>query len=118
MNNFYQSPEFLNAVAASTVALIAILFIVGLHPFKEKKATNIDLWVADDYFRYLKTIINASRDMDELEAVMELVDGFHHKRFRVPIAMFTRNRYYIMLLDVYAKKEKELLKIPVELCAN
>lgn len=119
MFTFLQTPEGIKTTAFVTALVIFIALALGIHPFKKKRqATVSDLWVAEDYFKYLKTVINASRDMDELEAAYELIDGFNNKRFRVPVNRFTCNRYYVKLLDVYVEKEKELYKIPVELCQN
>jgi len=121
MNPFYQSPAFLNAVAAAVIALLGVLFI-GLRSFKPKKQIVVTpdpaLWLAGDYYVYLSSVIKASRTIDQLNATMLLIDGFHDKEFRVPISRKVCNEYYTRLLEVYCKKENELTSIPLELCKN
>lgn len=124
MKSFYQSPEFLNAVAVSTVALIGILIIVGLHPFKKKKrlvvapAEDTALLTAGDYFTFLSSIIRSSPTMEKLNDTMPLIDGFFDKKYRVAISNHQLKQYYARLLEVYCNRENELEHIPVELCKN
>jgi hypothetical protein len=123
-SEFYQSPEFLNAVAACTVALLGILFIIGLHPFKRKKrlvlsvATDENMWTAGDYFTFLTSIIRSSPTLEELSETMPLIEGFFDKAYRVPISNYQLKRYYSRLLEVYCNREKELDSIPMVICKN
>jgi hypothetical protein len=111
MFTFLQTHEGLKITAFVTTLVIFIALALGVHPFKKREhATVADLWDSEDYYKYLVTVINASRDMDELETAMELIEGYYSKRFRLPMGRFARNRTYIELLELY--------KIPVELCQN
>ena len=113
------TPSFLQHVAICTVLVLLIALILGTHPFKKKKQPTVsDVWLADDYFKYLRSFINASKNMDELESAMQLIDTFHDKVFREPISNRQCNEYYEKLLDVYCTKEIELTTIPVQLCKN
>lgn len=124
MKEFYQSPAFLNAVAASTVALIGILFIIGLHPFKRKKrmvlATpeNLNYWMAGDYFKHVKALIVTSRNLKDLEKAMPLIEGFSRKQYRESISRQALKEYYNLLLEEYYQKELGFDMIPVEICPN
>jgi hypothetical protein len=121
---FYQSPEFLNAVAGVTVLVIAFAFLIGLHPFKSKKRlvlvaeTDHNMWTAGDYFTFLSSLIRSSPTLDELSETMPLIEGFFDKPYRVPISNIQLKKYYARLLEVYCNREKELDHIPVVLCKN
>lgn len=123
-SELFHSPEFLNAVAASTVALIGILFIIGLHPFKKTKqlvaapAEDPAMLTAGDYFTFLSSIIRTSPNMKKLNETMPLIDGFFDKKYRVPISNHQLKQYYARLLEVYCNRENELEHITVELCKN
>jgi hypothetical protein len=134
MNEFYQSPAFLNAVAAATVTLLGILFIVGLHPFKKGKKRLViadlattpyvpeeqepKLWVAGDYFTFLSSLVRSSVTLEDLAETMPLIEAFFDKPFRVPVSNYQLKRYYARLLEVYCAREKELVYTPIELHHN
>jgi hypothetical protein len=124
-SEFYSSPEFLNAVAGVTVFLIAIAFIIGMHPFKSKKRLVVvrreeetKLWTAGDYFTFLNSLILASKTLEELQKTMPLIDGYYDKAFRVPISTADRKVYYSRLLESYCEMESKFELIPVQLCKN
>ncbi len=111
MKEFYQSPEFLNAVAACTIALIGILFIIGMHPFKKKKRVVPSAqWTASSYYMYLKALILSCTAIDQLPKVKALVEGFYDRNFLEPITRVDRKRYYARLLEEISRKEMQLLK--------
>jgi hypothetical protein len=123
--DFYHSPAFLNAVAASTVALIGILFIVGLHPFKKNKPAVVLvepeeplLWAAGDYFTYVNSWIKSSDTPAKLKECMALIDDYRYKEYRVQISKADLKRNYEKLLMAYYEKELEFDSIQVVMCKN
>lgn len=123
-NEFYSSPVFLNAVAASTVALLGILIILFAKPAKQKYRLVVDapedvnLLTARDVFTFIRRLIKTSRTPDELRATMELIEGFKKKKFRLKISRSARNNYYDDLLIEYCEKEAEFEYIENALCKN
>jgi len=123
---FYHSYAFLNAVAAATVALIGILFIIGLHPFKKKKqllvlAPEEDplLWVAGDYYTFLRANIMTCDSIEELNGLKAVVESFFDKEFRAPISTADRKRYYARLLEAINTRENDLDSTRMyEMCQN
>jgi hypothetical protein len=134
MNEFYQSPEFYNAVAACTVALLGILFIIGLQPFKKKKRLVIAdlakgpcqppkkedpaLLTAGDYFTFLSSMVRSSPTLEDLAETMPLIEAFFDKPYRVRISNYQLKIYYARLLEVYCNREKELVYTPVAIHSN
>lgn len=123
-NEFYSSPAFLNAVAASVVALLGISIILFAKPAKKNYRLVVDahedvtLLTARDTFTFIKSLIRASRTPDELRKTMELIKGFKKKKFRLKIAPSIRNNYYEDLLIEYCEKEAEFEYIETYICKN
>ena len=121
---FLQTPEGIKTTMGVTVMVIAAAFLIGAHPFKEKKrlvlapAEDPNLWTAGDYFTFLSSMVRSSPTLEELSETMPLIEGFFDKPFRVPISNYQLKRYYARLLEVYCAREKELGHIPVALCKN
>lgn len=123
MNTFYQSPEFLNVVARCTAALIAILFIVGLHPFKRKPAKSVvpaAAWTAGTYYMYLRTLIKTCTTQDELIKLKGLVKGYYYRQYVEPISDRARLNYYTRLHEAITEREALLNEnaLKPELCEN
>lgn len=123
-NDFYSSPAFLNAVAASVVALIGIAIILFAKPPKKNYRLVVDapeevnLLTARDTFTFIRRLIKTSRTPDELRGTMELIEGFKKKKFRLQISRSVRNNYYDDLLIEYCEKEVEFEYIEAHLCKN
>lgn len=124
MKEFYQSPEFLNAVAVCTVALLGIAFLLISKPKKVKyrlvvdPAEDVNLLTARDCHTFIKSLIKASRNLKELQATMPQIEAFRTKKFRFKISNNARKNYYEDLLIEYCDKEYELENMPVTICKN
>jgi hypothetical protein len=117
---FLQTRQGQNAVALGTIAIIGIAFIVGFHPFhKKKKSKEPALWMAGDYYTFLRANIQTCITFEELESLKNAVDGFFNKNFRVPIASGDRKRYYTRLMEAIDKRENDLEgSMMAEMCSN
>jgi hypothetical protein len=116
--DFLLTPEGQKHVAIATVLIIAFAFLFG-HPFKKKtRAVVTDLWVASDYYMYVRSLVRASNTIEQLQATMPIIEGFLDKTFRIPISSIERKKYYARLLEAYCEIENKLTTIPVELCKN
>lgn len=121
MFEFLLTPEGLKVVAFCTAALTAILFALGAHPFGTKRTEPSQLWVAGDYYTYLRAFAISCCTIEQLNDAMKLIDRYNSKQFRVPISLQRRKEYYSSLLETYYQKEAELKvsdKESFELCAN
>lgn len=106
---FLQTRQGQNVVALGTIAIIGIAFIVGFHPFhKKKKSKEPALWMAGDYYTFLRANIQTCITFEELEQLKNAVDGFFNKNFWVPIASGDRKRYYTTLMETISKRENEM----------
>lgn len=108
MNDIYQSPEFLNAVAAGVVVLIILVFLLK-YPFRKKTSE----WTISQHYMYLSVLIKSSQTAEQLNQVRPEIDKFfdkHHRRDRDNQEL---KRYYERLLKSISEKEKQFKQTKV-----
>lgn len=112
-----------------TIKLWALAVIIGvsivvaftIHFSKQKKAIIGGVyWTADNYFNHLKKQIILSDSIKELETLRAWIEGFRVKSFREGIFRRDRKRYYKLLKEAYAARERELNYKPenLQLCKS
>lgn len=101
------NPSFYNNVAICTVLIIVMAIILGARPFK-KKSSGPKLWLAGDYYTFLRANIQTCMTFEELEDLKNAVDSFYSKEFRVPISRSDRSRYYTRLMETISKRENDM----------
>lgn len=108
------NPTFYALVAIATVIIIVFAFILGTHPFKRKKRLSLvyeqpsPQWYANECFMFLKASIMTCSTPDELKNCKEQVEIFYDRKFRAPISIRERKKYYIRLHEAVALKEQLL----------
>lgn len=111
---FLTKPEVLKHVAICTALIIAFAFFFRIHPFKRKTRLALtasedqNLWVAGDYYTFLRANIQTCSTFVELEGLREAVEGIFYKKFRVPITSADRSRYYTRLMEAVTQRENTL----------
>jgi hypothetical protein len=123
---FLLTPEGQKHVAIATALIIAFAFAIGAHPFKKAKqlfvlaeAEEPNLWVAGDYYTFLRANIMTCPNFKELEDMKRVVEDFFEKEFRVPISCIDRKRYYARLLEAITQRENALeSELMTNLCQN
>lgn len=105
------NPALYYHVAISTVLIIVFAFILNVRPFKAKKRLTLAYeqpspqWYANECFMFLKASIMTCSTPDELKKCKEQVEIFYDRKFRAPISIRERKKYYIRLHEAVALKE-------------
>lgn len=111
---FLSTPDGQRTTAFVTTFIIGLAFVFGTHPFKKKKnrphkqPIGQALWVAGDYYTFLRADIMTCPTFVELEQLREAVEGIFYKKFRAPITQADRNRYYTRLMEAITQRENAL----------
>jgi len=111
---FLLTPEGQKHVAVATALIIVFAFFFRAHPFKRKTRLTLtapedqNLWVAGDYYTFLRANIQTCSTFVELEGLREAVEGIFYKKFRAPITQADRSRYYTRLMEAVTQRENTL----------
>lgn len=99
MNDIYQSPAFLKAVAAVVAILILLVFLLK-YPFRKTPE-----WTLSQHFMYLNVLIKSSQTPGQLHQVLPEVDKFFDKHHKSNSDNLELKRYYERLLKSISEKE-------------
>lgn len=122
---FLLTPEGQKHVAVATALIIAFAFLFRVHPFKRKTRLALtapedqNLWVAGDYYTFLRANIQTCSTWVELEQLREAVEAIFYKKFRAHISSTDRSRYYTKLMEALTARENEIESdMMANMCSN
>lgn len=101
MNDIYQSPQFLKAVAAGVAVLILLVFL--FYPFRKKTPE----WTLSQHFMYLNVLIKSSQTPEQLNQVRPEIDKLFDKHHKSNSDNLELKRYNERLLKSISEKEKQ-----------
>ena len=101
MNEIYQSPAFLKAVAAGVAILILLVFLLK-YPFRKTPE-----WTISQHFMYMNILIKSSQTPEQLNQVRPEIDKFFDKHYKRDHDNEELKRYYERLLKSVSEKENQ-----------